>query len=46
MATAAVHHEPLGLVVHDGGEVQAAPRILMWYWASEDETPESERNNP
>jgi hypothetical protein len=43
MATAIMQHEPLGLVVHDGGEPHAAPRIMMWFWASEDETPEAEK---
>jgi len=46
MATAVMQREPLGLVVHDGGELHAAPRIRMWFWASEDETPAAERDNP
>jgi hypothetical protein len=45
MATAIMQHEPLGLVVHDGGESHPAPRIRMWFWASEEETPASERDN-
>lgn len=45
MATAAVSltgHEPLGLVVRDGGDPHRAPRIFMWYWANEEETEEVE----
>ena len=43
MATAVVRQEPLGIVVQDGGEAHTAPRIMMWYWASEDQIPEWER---
>jgi hypothetical protein len=43
MATAVVQHEPLGLVIRDGGGTHPAPRILMWFWASEEETPEGEK---
>lgn len=46
MATAIMQNEPLGLVVRDGGEAHSAPRIMMWFWANEDETPASERENP
>lgn len=46
MATAVIQHEPLGIVVQDGGALHAAPRIMMWFWASEEETPASERENP
>jgi len=42
MATVIVRHEPLGIVVQDGGEAHAAPRIMMWYWADENEVPERE----
>lgn len=45
MATAVVQHEPLGLVVRDGGDTHPAPRILMWFWANEDETPEEEKDD-
>jgi len=43
MATALVRTDPPGIVVQDGSEPNAAPRILMWYWANEDEIPEWER---
>ena len=43
MATTVVRQEPLGIVVQDGGEAHTAPRIMMWYWASEDEIQEWER---
>ena len=43
MATVTSQSEPLGIVVHDGGEAHAAPRILMWFWASEEDVPERER---
>jgi hypothetical protein len=36
-------HEPLGIVIQDGGQAVAAPRIMMWYWASEADVPEWER---
>lgn len=36
-----VNIEPLGIVVQDGGELHAAPKI-MWFWASEDGVPERE----
>jgi len=42
MAAAMVRQEPLGIVVQDGGEAHASPRIMMWYWANEDEIPERE----
>jgi len=42
MAPAVVRHEPLGIVVQDGGEAHGAPRIMMWYWADENEVPERE----
>jgi hypothetical protein len=45
MATAVVQHEPLGLVVKDGGDAHPAPRILMWFWANEEETPEEEKDD-
>ena len=44
MATAIVQHEPLGLVVRDGGTVLPHPRILMWFWANEEETPAKEKD--
>jgi len=43
MATVTGQREPLGIVVLDGGAVHAAPRIMMWYWASEEDVPERER---
>jgi len=42
MPAAVVRQEPLGIVVQDGGEAHASPRIMMWYWASEDDVPERE----
>ncbi|HEY2804310.1 MAG TPA: hypothetical protein VGI92_00470 [Gemmatimonadales bacterium] len=43
MSTTTFGHEPLGIVIQDGGHTLAAPRIMMWYWANEDEMPASER---
>jgi len=43
MTPAIMVQEPLGIVVRDGGEAHAAPRIMMWFWATEDEIPEWER---
>ena len=43
MATVTGQREPLGIVVLDGGVIHAAPRIMMWYWASEEDVPERER---
>ena len=43
MAVSIVRQEPLGIVIQDGGAAHAAPRIMMWYWANEDEVPEWER---
>jgi hypothetical protein len=38
MATAVLAaNEPVGIVIRDGGEVRRAPRILMWFWANEEE---------
>ncbi|HWO89887.1 MAG TPA: hypothetical protein VNL98_12150 [Gemmatimonadales bacterium] len=45
MPTATLQQEPIGLVIQDGGEAHDRPRILMWYWASEDETPARERED-
>jgi hypothetical protein len=30
-------NEPMGIVIRDGAELRRAPRILMWFWASEEE---------
>jgi hypothetical protein len=30
--------EPMGIVIQNGAELRRAPRILMWFWASEEET--------
>jgi len=43
MNSVIVQHEPLGIVIQDGGGVAAAPRIMMWYWASEDGVPAWEK---
>ena len=43
MATSIVRQEPLGIVVRDGGDASVSPRIMMWFWASEDDVPERER---
>ena len=43
MPASIVGQEPLGIVVRDGGEAHTAPRIMMWYWAVEEEIPEWER---
>jgi hypothetical protein len=39
MATAVVPAamEPLGIVIRDGGATPRPPRILMWFWANEEE---------
>ena len=44
MATAvlATTGEPLGIVINDGGEASRPPRILMWFWASEEEAQDEE----
>lgn len=43
MTAAVIHHEPVGIVVQDGGDGNTSPRIMLWHWAIEEETPESER---
>ena len=43
MNAAILHREPVGIVVRDGGDMHMPPRILMWHWAVEEETPEDER---
>lgn len=42
MPTPVVRQEPLGIVVQDGGEAHASPRITMWFYGLEDEIPERE----
>jgi hypothetical protein len=44
MATAVVAAtaEPLGIVIHDGGAAPRPPRILMWFWANEEEAQDEE----
>ena len=44
MATAvlATTGEPLGIVINDGGEASRPPRILMWFWANEEEATNEE----
>jgi hypothetical protein len=44
MATAAVSAtvEPFGIVIRDGGDAPRPPRILMWFWASEEEAHDEE----
>jgi hypothetical protein len=37
-------HEPLGIVIQDGGQAAAAPKIMMWYWANEADVPDWERD--
>jgi len=34
--------EPMGIVIRDGGEPRRAPRILMWFWANEEEANDDE----
>jgi hypothetical protein len=43
MVKPVVREEPLGIVVQDGGDSHAAPQIMMWYWADENEIPEWEK---
>ena len=43
MATAILAaSEPVGIVIRDGGEAHRTPRILMWFWASEEEANDQE----
>jgi len=43
MTTAVIGaNEPVGIVIRDGGDVRRAPRILMWFWASEEEANDNE----
>ena len=44
MVTAIVQQEPIGIVVSDGGSANQAPRIFLWHWATEEETPEIEKS--
>jgi hypothetical protein len=32
----------LGIVIHDGGAAPRPPRILMWFWANEEEAQDEE----
>jgi hypothetical protein len=34
--------EPVGIVVRSGTETQRVPRILMWFWANEEEATDEE----
>jgi hypothetical protein len=34
--------EPVGIVIRDGGDAHRTPRILMWFWASEEEANDQE----
>ncbi len=43
MTTAIIRHEPLGIVIQDGGPTAVAPKIMMWFWASENDVPEWEK---
>ena len=43
MATAVLAAtEPVGIVIRDGADVHRAPRILMWFWADEEEANDQE----
>jgi len=44
MATAVVSAtvEPLGIVIQDGGVAPRPPRILMWFWANDEEAQDEE----
>ena len=44
MATAvlATSGEPLGIVIRDGGATLRPPKILMWFWATEEEATDEE----
>jgi hypothetical protein len=35
-------NEPLGIVIRDGAEAHRAPRIMMWFWADEEEATNDE----
>jgi hypothetical protein len=41
-ATVVLEREPVGIVVRDGGEVHSQPRIMMWFWANQEEVPPRE----
>ncbi len=34
--------EPVGIVIRSGEEARLAPRILMWFWANEEEANDEE----
>lgn len=34
--------EPVGIVVRGGDDTPRAPRILMWFWANEEEATDEE----
>jgi hypothetical protein len=42
MAPVIVQQEPVGIVVRDGGETHSQPRIMMWFWANQEEVPDRE----
>ncbi|HXY19757.1 MAG TPA: hypothetical protein VEH83_07135 [Gemmatimonadales bacterium] len=43
MATAVLAAtEPVGIVIRDGADSRRAPRILMWFWADEEEANDEE----
>jgi len=43
MATAVLAaSEPVGIVIRNGGDPHRAPRILMWFWANEEEATDDE----
>jgi len=35
-------NEPVGIVIRNGDEARRAPRILMWFWANEEEANDEE----
>ena len=43
MAALNMQREPVGIVVHDAAPQAANPRIMMWFWANENDVPEWER---
>jgi len=35
-------NEPVGIVIRDGGNAPRVPKILMWFWANEEEANDQE----
>lgn len=44
MTPAMVRTDPPGIVVQDGELAHETPRITMWYWGTEDDVPDWDRD--